>query len=413
VKTRICAEVFRAGLIRMPHRLQFLPSYRLHKQSGQAVVTLPDGQGGRHDVLLGPYATQASRLRYARVIEEWEAAGRRFPFSGGHAELTINELILAFWRYAEGYYRHPDGSLTSELAEYRYSLKPLRAMYGHSRACQFGPLALKAVRQQMVEAGLCRGLINRRVGRIRRVFKWAVAEELVPASTLPSLQAVAGLARGRSEARESSPVQPVPEEVARAVLPHVLPPVTAMIELQLLTGARPGEVCAMRACDLDVTGEVWLYRPPRHKTSWRGKQRVVPLGPRAQAIIKRFLVPDVGAYLFSPARAMAERSASLRAARKTKVQPSQVNRRKTRPKRRPGDRYTTQSYGRAVYAACKKAGVARWHPNQLRHTRATEIRRQFGLEGAQVMLGHSRADVTQIYADADLSLALKIAKDVG
>ncbi len=186
-----------------------------------------------------------------------------------------------------------------------------------------------------------------------------------------------------------------------------------MIELQLFTGARPGELCAMRACDIDTAGAVWLYRPARHKASWRGKPRVVALGPRAQAVVRRFFVPDVAAYLFSPARAMAERSAALRAARQTPVQPSQANRRKRQPKRRPVERYTTGSYAHAVSVACGRAGVPRWHPNQLRHTRATDIRRRFGLEGAQVVLGHSRADVTQVYAEADLSMAVKIAAEVG
>ena len=38
-----------------------VPSYRLHKQSGQAVVTLPDGLGGRRDVLLGPHVNRHVR----------------------------------------------------------------------------------------------------------------------------------------------------------------------------------------------------------------------------------------------------------------------------------------------------------------------------------------------------------------
>jgi hypothetical protein len=46
---------------RKPH----VPAYRRHKQSSQAVVTLPDGVGGHHDVLLGKYGTPASRVEYA------------------------------------------------------------------------------------------------------------------------------------------------------------------------------------------------------------------------------------------------------------------------------------------------------------------------------------------------------------
>src|SRR5947207_3195119 len=150
----------------MSGRSRSVPSYRLHKQSGQAVVTLTDGLGGRRDVLLGRYGSADSRLEYGRVIAEWEANGRRLTAAAVGSDLTVSELILAFWRHAEQHYRHPDGTPTSELTEYRYSLKPLRELYGHSRANDFGPLALKAVRQRMVEAGWCRGLVNQRAGRM-------------------------------------------------------------------------------------------------------------------------------------------------------------------------------------------------------------------------------------------------------
>ena len=54
-----------------------------------------------------------------------------------------------------------------------------------------------------------------------------------------------------------------------------------------------------------------------------------------------------------------------------------------------------------------------WSPNQIRHTAGTEIRKRFGLEAAQVALGHSSADVTQIYAERDLTKAADVARQVG
>ncbi len=63
----------------MADRFRSVPGYRLHKQSGQAVVTLPDGLGNLRDCLLGTYGSKASRAEYARVIAEWEAAARRRP----------------------------------------------------------------------------------------------------------------------------------------------------------------------------------------------------------------------------------------------------------------------------------------------------------------------------------------------
>jgi integrase len=210
-----------------------------------------------------------------------------------------------------------------------------------------------------------------------------------------------------------------------------------MIELQRLTGMRPGEVCIMRACDLDTTGAVWLYRPQTHKTQHRGKHRVIALGPRAQEIVRPMLKLDTGAYLFSPRAGMEARRAEMRARRKTKVQPSQRFRMNRKPRKRPGDCYNAASYGhairRAVEAAnraracepckglkpgercdgCKAAALPHWHPHQLRHTHATEVRRRFGLEAAQVALGHSQAAITQLYAERDLTLAAKVAAEIG
>ncbi|HKB39182.1 MAG TPA: site-specific integrase, partial [Gemmataceae bacterium] len=228
-----------------------VPSYRLHKQSGQAVVTLTDGMGTRRDVLLGRYGTPESRAEYARVLAEWEASGHRLPAKSAEpsaSDLSVNELLLAFWQHAEQHYRRPDGTPTAEIDCLRAALRPLRQLYGHTPVKEFGPLALRAVRQQMIESvdkrtqrPWCRRTINLHTYRIRSVFKWGVEQELVPPSVLYALQAVRGLQKGRSDARESEPVKPVPEAFIDAVLPFVTATVRAMIELQRLTGMRPGE----------------------------------------------------------------------------------------------------------------------------------------------------------------------------
>ena len=77
-----------------------LPRYRLHKQSGQAVVSLPLGDGKYRDVLLGAFDTDESKREYARIIDEWLAHGGQVlasRHSAGRADLTINDLILAYW----------------------------------------------------------------------------------------------------------------------------------------------------------------------------------------------------------------------------------------------------------------------------------------------------------------------------
>lgn len=426
-----------------------MPSYRRHKASGQAIVTLSNGLGGRQDVLLGKWKSKASREEYGRVIKEWEASGRRLPRSlaDAEADLTISELILLFWPWAEQHYRHADGTPTHEIEEYRQSMRPLKRLYGHTVAKDFGPLALKAVRQAMIDGNWlteaekkerietgrrlnwCRGVVNKRVSRIRRMFRWAVENELVKSDGLHALEAVKGLERGRSAARETEPVKPVPVEFVEATLPFLCPIVADMVWLQLVTGMRPGEVCMMRGIDLDMKGPTWLYRPGSdqglagaHKTAHHGHAKIVPIGPQAQEIIRRNLKTDVRAYLFSPSEAATERHARRRAARKSKMTPSQLARRPKRyPKRTPGERYQTSAYGRAIAKAILKANAARpneppiphWHPHQLRHTKATEIRREFGLDAARAVLGHRSPAITDVYAELDLGKAIEVAAKLG
>jgi len=264
-----------------------IPSYRRHKPTGQAVVTL----GGR-DIYLGKYNSAASRIEYNRLIAEWTANNRTFAPSH---DLTVVELAAAFMRHAKDYYRRPDGSCTGEVANYRTLIGRLRALYGRTRAADFGPLALKAVRQQLVDAGLSRMTINQADNRIRHMFKWGVENQLIEPSVLHGLQAVGGLRVGRSAAKETTPVKPVPDAFVDAVLDHVSSQVAAMVRLQRVTGMRSGEVTIMRACDIQMSGATWIYTPTAHKTAWHGHDRKVYLGPRAQAIIRPFLRSDLRA----------------------------------------------------------------------------------------------------------------------
>jgi integrase len=192
-----------------------------------------------------------------------------------------------------------------------------------------------------------------------------------------------------------------------------------MIQLQRCTGMRPNEVVAMRPCDIDRSGDVWNYEPASHKNQWRGHVRQIPLGPRAQAIVAPFLDRPQQAYLFSPTEAEAHRSEQRRRARKSPMTPSQSARGlRANPKRAKRAGYDVDSYRRAItygLARAKRAGIAvePWHPLQLRHLHATRVRQEFGLEGAQVALGHARADVTQVYAERNFALARRIAVELG
>jgi integrase len=408
-----------------------VPSYRKHQQSGQGIVTLTDAvTGQRKDKLLSKYGTKASRREYARVIARWEANGRRLLASAA-GDITIVELIDRYWQHVETYYRHPDGTPTGEVQCFTYALRPLKYLHEETLAQDFGPSALKAVRELMIhgyrhpefgaQRPACRTQINARVKRIRRMFRWAVENELVPAAVLHGLSAVAPLKRGRTEAKESAGVQPVARAVVEDTLPMLRPVLADMVRLQLETGMRPGELLVMRGCDLDMTGPVWLYRPAAHKTQHHGHERVVPIGPKGQMIVRRHLTADVQAYLFSPRKLMEERAATLRANRKSKVQPSQQDRRKKRPKKQPGAVYTVASYGRAIAEAIKRHNKAKpeaehvphWHPHQLRHLRALELKREVGLDVARAVLGHRSPVVTEMYATLDVGRAAEAMAKLG
>ncbi len=245
------------------------------------------------------------------------------------------------------------------------------------------------------------------------LFKWASSVELIAASVYHALATVTGLRRGRSAARETKPVKPVAPAVIDDTLPHLPPTVHDMVSVLLLTGMRCGELCVMRACDLDMSGDIWLFRPERHKGLWLGKERVIAIGPTAQKIIGKYLTMNTMAYLFRPSDQHEIISAAKRAARKTPVQPSQQNRRKPNGKRRPGERFQVRAVNRAIGRACERAGIEAWHTHQLRHSASLNFSRELGLEAARSALGHSSVDMSAMYAGRDLEAAKNVASKLG
>ena len=382
------------------------PSYLLHRSTGQARVRI-DGK----DHYLGPYGSPESRERYEDLIAEWFA--RQSDVTA--YTLTVDDLCLMFIDFADGYYRREDGTSTGTVGNIRSALKYPVQLYGTTRVRDFGPRKLKAVRQAMIDDGRCRTNINRLIHWVRRVFRWGVENEHLPPNVYAALAAVPSLKAGRSTAVESEAVRPVDEATVNATLPHLPRIVAAMVELQLLTGARPGEITSMRPIDVTFgTGGVWTYRPATHKTQHRGKERRIFLGPKSQNILSPFLDRDPEAHCFSPAEAEAERNAKRRMNRESPTTPSQAARSTaTGQGRVVGKRYMKDSYGRAISRACEAAGVPKWSPNQLRHSRATIIRERYGVEAAMVVLGHSDTGTTEIYAERNFELAARIMAEVG
>jgi integrase len=389
-----------------------VPRHCLHKPSGRGYVRL---NGTAH--YTGAWGSREAQERYERLLAAWLMSGRAEPpaAEAGPLSYTLECLMAEYWEHAQSYYRH-GGAPGREVVNIRIALGPLRDLFGRTLAADFGPLRLMAYRDALVQRGLARSTINQRVGIVCRMFRWAAAHERLPVSIHQALLAVGGLKRGRSEAREPEPVKPVPDSQIAAVLPFLSPTVAAMVQVQNLTGMRSGELIQMRGADLDRIGKGWTYQPASHKTSHLGKERRIVLGAKAQAILRPFLKLDTKAPIFQPGEADQEFRERKRMQRQSKETPSQIARRQRRaaePKRQFGTAFTTNSYRRAVHRACLRAGIPPWNPHRLRHSAATRVRRECGIEAASAVLGHSSLKVTEIYAERNRGLAEEAMERLG
>ena len=412
------------------------PSYCRHKQSGQAVFNWPVGGGKYKSILLGQYGTPESHTEYERVLSEWRVANGTASLAiatpNGHpADLTLYEIALAFDKHAERYYRNPTtGQPTGEADNFKDALKPMLELYGHRPWKEFGPLALKAVRLKMIEAGLARKVINARTNRIRRFFRWAAENQIVTESMVNAIKMVAPLRRGqkveiKTEAgleevtvRESPGIHKIDWKRVDEVLPHLPRSVAAMVQIMRFSNCRAEDVVMMRTCDIVRKDDIWKYRPESHKNQWREEgneihKREVLLGKRCQEILRPFLnegQPE--AFLFSPLEAKAAFQAERASRRKTKRTPSELKkRRKKHPQRAPRERYDVNTFQQSIRKTCKNLGVLVWKLLEIRHTRATDVREKYGVEGASASLGNT-VEAAQIYAERNKVLAHKIATEM-
>ena len=376
-------------------RKTYLVRYRLRGQRTEARV-------GDAAVVPPAQARDQAKTILARV-----AAGDD-PRQTPARTLTVGALCERYADACEKYYRGPDGAPTSMMHAVRRVLAAAKSSAKTVPVGEFGPRNLADIRERWIAEGLARKTINTYAGILKNMFRWGAAQEMVPVSVHHALQAVPGLRKHRSGARETDPVKPAPPEDVKAVKAQVSAPVAALIDLLLLTGARPAELTALRRGDIDTSGALWSVRPHAHKTAHIGKDRVIVFGPKAQDILRPLMQREPSAYLFSPRDAEQERYSKASSHRRPNQAPSP---RKTG--RTLGEYYTPGSLRKAVQRACTKAGLPVWTPYQLRHSAATAIRKRYGLEAAQVLLGHSRADVTQIYAERDFEIVKGIMEKEG
>jgi integrase len=396
------------------------PKYRKHSRDNIAVVTVTTTEGVRTAVRLGPWDSPASRAEYARVLGVLAANNGRWPVDRRPDPngVSVAEVVFAFMEYAARRYTAAGGA---ECKEFRFAVTPLIDLFDETPAAQFGPKKLTEVRDRMIAADLCRNVVNRRVGRIRQVFRWATAQEMIPGGVHQALAAVAALSPGECGVRESTPRAPAFWDDVEKVVPFCTACVGAMLRVQALTGMRSGEVRKIRPLDIDRSGEVWVYRPGSnagpfgaHKNAWRGQRREVQLGPRAVEILTPFLAgKQPGDYLFNPRQMTRDSNNRRSLARKSKPTPKQAERiRRNRAVPVPNCCYTQQSYPQAVAKACLKAGV-RFDPYSLRHGAKMTITREHGADAARAVLGQKSIQTTAFYGTIDAEHAADVMRKAG
>lgn len=361
--------------------------------------------------------TEDNRETASQIVWRWweDAEGTR-------TTAAVADIVSAYLSHAATYYRRKDGTPTGERDNIKYATRPLVSRYGQLPADRLDIEQLEQVQNDMVSTGLARTTINARMNKIRRMLKWAARKRYIPATVYHTSLVVENLKIGRSNARETKPAGIADEPSVQFTMQFMPPILRAMVELQCLCGLRSTELCIMRPRDIDRSADVWLYRPQWHKTTHLGAQRVVPLGPKAQEIVAPFLKRPKTAYCFSPAEAMKDRRETMRALRKTPIQPSQRDRRKASPQTAPGERYDRRSYYNAVRSAFDQAAKAAkaqevhltyWSPHRLRHLFLTRVDQLFGPDAARASGGHASLDATEIYLARDLAKAKEVARAIG
>ena len=292
----------------MARKPNLFPSYLLHQPTGQARVRI----AGK-DHYLGEFGSEASRIAYGQLVANLAGGVQIDPFAKSkrgsattiepEAGLTINELVLAFMRHADGHYIK-NGEPTSEIHCLKAATRPLVGFFGFTPVDSFGPMMLKAAREKFIEDGWVRDSVNKGVGRIRLIFKWGVENEMVQPSTLQALQAVAPLLKGRTEAHDNAPRTAVDDSRIETVKKLVRPLVCDLIELQRLCGARSGELLKLTTGMLIRTGDVWKADISDHKTVHHDQSRTLHFGPQAQLILTKYLSADPDAKLFKRVRSV-------------------------------------------------------------------------------------------------------------
>lgn len=369
-------------------------------------VKLPGEKRRRQVPLKAPGAKHTMRTDRPRKMAE-EAAARYWEEHTRQAArneprgATVADIVAAWDAHCLEYYRGADGKPTSTALSARIDVRLFRDLYGNAAVAELTHADMLQLRDAYVRSGISRTSVNKRLWRVKYMLAWALDEALITASVKAELTQVKAVKRGRTSAPERAPVRPVDDDTVEATIKKMMPNTADMVRVHRLTGMRPCELCAMRWSLIDRSQTPWVYHvpPEANKNEWRGEvglPRVVCIGPKARAILSRHL--GGGDYPFSPQQAMAEHIAARAAARVTPFYGGSRRRSAPHVPRKLGERWSSDAYTKTIAAACRRAKLEPWGANRLRHAFGTAVRRQFGLDAARAVLGHTDGGtITNVY----------------
>jgi len=348
---------------------------------------------------------------------------------------TIGEFVEKYVESIEQHYPElRDGKPNPKMLRIN-QLRPFLEPYETWPVADFGPDELKAVQDAMVEyryfrdkakekpIAYVRTAINRVINEIHGLWQWGVGREITTEAQKQLLKEVRPLRVGRTSARDRPKRASITLEEFEKVTGTLTPVVADMCRVMWATAMRPSEVCRMRPIDISREDpDCWLYVPGSdvspigdHKTAHQQRVRAIPLTSDAQAILEpRIEDFESTAYIFSPVEAVQDYMDKRLADRETPL--SYGNRRgtnrKEHPMLKPGKMYTSLTLNGALNRACKRVGVERFTPYDLRRSAATRIRSELGREAAKLLLGHVSTDTTEIYLLDEVKESMKVAKQL-
>ena len=363
--------------------------YPNSNRQDQLYITLPQEDGSKKRVYLGQWSDPAAHQQYNRLRRDWEAGKAidlAHPVAGSApAKITVAELFeLYILANSHLWAQQPDGHSPNR-QKYKSALISLGDFAYTSAAGWTGKTLRRWQAEKESEQRLARTTINAYTSAIKCVFAWGALNDYIPDTTNALITAVKPLQKGKSNAKETAPRSVVKLAVVKATLEHLAYTPRTIIELLIQTGARPGEICGMSMAEIEKTKKgVWLYRPTHHKNKKKGLDRIIVLGKRAQDILTAYI-------------------------KKEKIKSGYIFRDKKRPK---SPCYLSDALEEEIRVVCQREGIEKWSPYRIRHTIATRVAKTYGMDVAQLLLGHTSTATTSRYVHPDTTTIISMARMV-